>query len=188
MVSWQLMLVRGVLAVLFGAMAIAWPNATITVIAVLWGVWALMDGISSLAAALRPGPTGARLALGLVGVVALVAAFFAIFRPVEAATFLTWVLGLWLIARGVMELALAFSDRRLAPRWFILLGAALDFLLGLVFVANPGRSVVGIAWLLGLIALVWGLVFITLALVLRKQTETLGGPTPPPPPPPAVPA
>jgi uncharacterized membrane protein HdeD (DUF308 family) len=167
--TWQTLVVRGALAAVFGLVAIIWPTTTASALAILWGFWALADGIGNLVQATRPGPGSLRVAAAVMGVIALVAAFFAIFSPAVTVVALTWILGIWLIIRGVMELALSFSDHRPAPRGLMLLGAAIDFLLGVLFVANPGAGVVGIAVLLGLTALAWGAVFVTLGLMLRKQ-------------------
>jgi uncharacterized membrane protein HdeD (DUF308 family) len=184
--SWQTFVVRGALAVVFGLVAIFWPTTTAAALAILWGFWALADGIGNIVQATRPGPGSMRIAAALMGLIALVAAFFAIFSPAVTAVALTWILGIWLIVRGVMELVLSFSDNRPAPRDLMLLGAALDLLLGVLFVANPGAGVVGIAVLLGLTALAWGAVFVVLGLMLRKHgSETVAsgpavphGPTP----------
>jgi uncharacterized membrane protein HdeD (DUF308 family) len=178
LVSWQMLLARGAVAVVFGIVAIAWPISTAITLVVLWGVWALMDGVSSLVQAMRPGPGIARALLALSGVVALGAAFLAILRPVSAAVALTWIVGIWLIARGVLGLILASSASSSALRWFTVAGAGLDLLLGALFAANPGRSAVGISAVLGIIALLWGLVFLVLALMLRKEVMPLEAPPP----------
>jgi uncharacterized membrane protein HdeD (DUF308 family) len=175
-VSWQVLVVRGVVAALFGIVAMVWPEPTLIVVVVLWGVWALLDGISSLAQAFRPGPGLVRLGLALMGVVALAAAIFAIFRPVDAGTILAWFLGVWLLVRGVLEAVLAFVRTPALPRWLLLLSAALDIVLGLLFVTHPGKSALAIAWLLGLLALIWGLLFIVVGLMARKNTELPGPP------------
>jgi uncharacterized membrane protein HdeD (DUF308 family) len=172
-VTWQMLVIRGVVAVLFGIMAIAWPISTALTLVLVWGIWALLDGISSIAQALRPGPGIAKIALGLMGVIGLVAAFFAIARPGVTAVTLTWILGIWLMARGVMELILAFSKEAPAPRWLLVLSAGLDFLLGILFAANPGRSAVSLTVVLGITALAWGAVFIVVGLMVRKDTLTL---------------
>jgi uncharacterized membrane protein HdeD (DUF308 family) len=82
---------------------------------------------------------------------------------------LTWIIGIWLIIRGVFEAVGAFISTRLTPRWLLLLSAALSILLGVFFVANPGRGAVGIAVLLGLIALAWGMVFVATGLLVRRE-------------------
>lgn len=178
--AWQLLVLRGALAVVFGIMAIAWPLSTALALVTLWGIWALVDGVSSISQAfMRPNPTVVKLALSVLGVIAVGAGLFAIFHPVSAGVTLAWVLGIWLIARAAMELVLAFSGESQAPRWLLVLSAALDFLLGILFVANPGRSALGITTFLGILALVWGAVFIAVGLAARRELTSTAGPAAP---------
>jgi uncharacterized membrane protein HdeD (DUF308 family) len=167
-VGWKLLIVRGVIGIVFGVLAIVWPISTAIALAVLWGFWALMDGIGSLTQAFRPEVRGSRLWLIVLGVIALVAAFFAIFSPAVTAVTLTWILGIWLIVRGVFEAIGAFTTDHLAPRWFLLLGAAFSILLGILFAANPGKGAVGIAVFLGVVALLWGATFLVAGLSMRR--------------------
>jgi uncharacterized membrane protein HdeD (DUF308 family) len=170
--GWKMLVVRGVIGVVFGILAIFWPVSTATALIVLWGFWALVEGIGSLVQAFQPESRGSRLGSALLGVVGLVAAFFAIFSPQVTAETLTWILGIWLIIRGLFEVVGAFSSTLLTPRWLLLLSAALSILLGVFFVANPGRGAVGIAVLLGIIALAWGIVFVVAGLLMRRELAT----------------
>jgi uncharacterized membrane protein HdeD (DUF308 family) len=171
--GWQMLIVRGVIGMVFGLLAIIWPIETAVALALLWGLWALVDGIGSLVQAFRPESKGStRLWLGLLGVAALIAAFFAIFSPGVAAATLTWILGIWLIVRGLFEVAGAFASQRTRPRGLLLLSAAFSILLGILFVANPGGAAVGVAVFLGVVALMWGTVFVLGGLVLRHETRT----------------
>jgi uncharacterized membrane protein HdeD (DUF308 family) len=167
--SWKMMVVRGVIGIVFGILAIAWPIETAIALMLLWGFWALFEGVSLIAQAFRSSTQGSRLARGLIGLIALVVGLFAIFSPGVTAKTLTWLVGLWLIIRGVFEVFTAFSSYRLTPRWLLLLGAALSILLGVFFVANPGSGAVGIAIWLGLIALCWGFVFVVTGFLLRRD-------------------
>lgn len=168
--SWKMLMVRGGLAVVFGILAMAWPIETAIALALLFGVWALVDGIGSFAQAFEKGtPTSARILLLVMGVVALIVAFFAIFSPAVAAVTLTWILGIWLIVRGAFEVFAAFSATRDAPRWLLLVTAGVDVVLGVLFVANPGSSVVAIAWVLGLVAIVWGVAFLATGFIVRRD-------------------
>lgn len=181
-VSWKVLVVRGALALVFGGLAIAWPISTAITLAILFGIWALVDGFGSLAQATRPGKPSMRVASAAMGVIALVAAFFAIFSPAVSAVALTWILGIWLIFRGILEVVMSFSDSRPTSRGLMLLSAALDFLLGILFALNPGAGAVAIAVLLGIAALAWGIVFITVGLMVRKRGSTVpsGSAVPPP--------
>jgi uncharacterized membrane protein HdeD (DUF308 family) len=177
-VGWKMLLVRGVIAVLFGIVAIAWPISTAIALALLWGFWALFDGIGSLVQAFQPESRGGRVWLVIMGLVALVAAFFAIFSPAVTAVALTWILGIWLIVRGVFEAIGAFSSSSPLPRWLLLVGAALSLILGLLFVFNPGRAVVAIAVWLGVAAIIWGGAFVAMAIAIRHDLTSLEHPAP----------
>jgi uncharacterized membrane protein HdeD (DUF308 family) len=182
--AWKLLLLRGVLGVLFGLLAIAWPIDTVIALAVIWGIWALIDGVGLFMAAFRPGGSGGeRLLAGVMAAIAVLAGLYAIVHPGSAAVALTWVIGIWLLVRGVFEVVGAFApDQTGSSRWMGVLSGLVDFLLGGILVAHPGRSAVGITWLLGIIALVWGIVLIILAFVVRSQLHDLaeGGVAPSP--------
>ncbi len=171
--SWKVLVTQGVIAVVLGIIALVWPNITIIALVVIWGIWALIDGIAMGAAALRPGPTGRRVLFGIMAVIGIVAAFYAFFRPGVTAAALTWVLGIWLIVRGLFELFGAFSSTLSTPRWLLVLVALLDLVLGILFVANPGTAVVAIIWLIGILAIAWGVVFVVLGLMVRSRSAEL---------------
>jgi uncharacterized membrane protein HdeD (DUF308 family) len=167
--SWKMLMVRGSLAIVFGLVAIAWPLETAIALAIVFGFWALVDGVGSFAQAFEKGtPTSARILLIVMGAAALIAAFFAIFSPAVAAVTLTWILGIWLIVRGAFEVFAAFSATRDAPRWLLLVTAGVDVILGILFVANPGSSALAIAWVLGLVAIVWGVAFLATGFIVRR--------------------
>ena len=166
--GWKILVLRGLLGVLFGVVAMVWPVSTATVLAFVWGFWALFDGIGALVQAFQPDARG-RVWLVVMGVVALVAAFFAILSPAVAAVTLTWILGIWLIVRGLFELVGSFSSTAVTPRWLLVLSGVLSILLGILFAANPGPSAVGIAVLLGVVAFAWGVAFLVLGLMVRRE-------------------
>jgi uncharacterized membrane protein HdeD (DUF308 family) len=84
---------RGVVGVIFGVLAMAWPDETVVVLVVLWGCWALVDGVMAIGFAGVAQGTGATLAAVVLGVFSLVAAFF---------TFV-WVLIFVAVAWGVLK-------------------------------------------------------------------------------------
>lgn len=169
--GWKMLLVRGAIGIVFGILAIVWPIETAVALALLWGFWALVDGIGSIAQAFQPESRGSRLWLVVLGVIALVAAFFAITSPGLTAKALTWILGIWLIIRGVFELAGAFSSQKVMPRWLLVVSGLLSLLIGILFAANPGAGAVSIAVLLGITALIWGVVLIAVGLSVRRASS-----------------
>ncbi len=174
--AWKLLLVRGVFGIVLGIVLMVWPQATIVVLMVLVGLWALIDGIGLATQVFAKGAsTGQRVFFGVMALIALVVALVAIFRPGTAASVVTWFLGIWLLVRGLFELVGAFSSTITAPRWLLVLGALLDLVLGWLFVTNPGTAAVAVAWVIGLFAIAWGVVFVVLALAARSATKDLPG-------------
>lgn len=174
--TWSHLVLRGVLALVFGVVAMLYPLSTATALALLWGIWALVDGAATLAQAARAPRSPARPVLVVMGLLALVAGGVAVANPGLTATTLTWILGIWLIARGVLEAVVAVVGRDTPSRAGLLLSGAVDIVLGLLFVLNPGRSVVGLAVVLGVVALVWGIVLVVAGLMVRNREETTPAP------------
>jgi uncharacterized membrane protein HdeD (DUF308 family) len=169
--DWTYLVLRGAIAVVFGVVAMLWPRSTVAALAVLWGVWALVDGASTLAQADAARTDRARWTLLATGALSLVVACLAILSPGLTAVALTWLLGLWLTARGVLECVLALVDQVGSARWVALIGALVDLFLGSLFLSNPGRGAVGIAVVLGFCALVWGLALLGLGLWARSRSR-----------------
>lgn len=171
--KWTVLLARGVLGIVFGVIAMTAPITAALSLALLWGLWALTDGIATLAHAMASGTTAERLLMAAVGLVALFAGVLAITSPGMTAVALTWVLGIWLTVRGLAEVLTALTSR--AEGWPALVGLGLlDVVLGVVLMANPGRAAIGIAWFIGLLALVWGIVLVGLAVVTRSAQHGAG--------------
>ena len=175
---WTSLLVRGLIGIAFGVVAMVWPDETVVVLVVLWGCWALLDGLMTVGFGLFVPGAGAKVFVILVGLVSLLVAFFALVRPGMAAATLTWFLGVWLVVRGVFELVGAFSAPSSSARWALVLSGVLDGAIGLLFMFNPGTASLAIAFLIGLLAFLWGAAFVGLALIARHaaQVETPGAP------------
>jgi uncharacterized membrane protein HdeD (DUF308 family) len=169
--SWKVLLVQGIVAVLFGIAALIWPGITLLVLVVIWGFWALVDGILMGVAAFRPGPTGQRVLFGIMAVLGIVAGIVAFTRPGLTAAALTWILGIWLVVRGVFELVGAFSAT--SGKGLLFLSAALDIVLGILFWMNPVTGAFTIVWVVAILAIIWGIVFVVLSLRVRSAAGQL---------------
>ena len=175
---WTVLLTRGLVGIAFGVLAMAWPEETVTVLVVLWGCWALADGIMTMAAVRAVPGTAPKAVAILAGAVALFIAFFAIARPGVAAVTVTWFIGVWLVVRGVLEIVEAFSTDVPNGQWALVAGGVLDGLIGILFMANPGSAILGIAFFLGLLALLWGCVAVALAFFVRRAAPPAGADSP----------
>lgn len=90
---------------------------------------------------------------------------------------MTWILGVWLIARGATEIVGAFSVSVQSHRAPAILSGVVDGVIGVVLMANPGRAALSVAFFVGLMAVVWGLVFTGWALATRRNTDASTDPS-----------
>jgi uncharacterized membrane protein HdeD (DUF308 family) len=178
MPSWQMLMVRGAVAVVFGLVAMTWRMETAVLLVLVWGVWAVCDGVALLAQSLMGRVKDGRWWAVAVGVIAVVVGVLAVARPGLATVTLTWLLGAWAIVRGGVELVTALSVSG-GHRWLLLAGGALSIVIGLLFVLNPGGAAVALAFLLGLLAVGWGVLYLVTALQLRRELRATGPAHPP---------
>ena len=181
--NWWLVALRGALAVIFGIVTLAWPGMTLLALIFLWGFYALIDGISSIAlgAAVRRH----RWSNVLIGVVGVLAGLVAIMLPGETAVVLLVIIAVWAIVAGVVQVIAGIALRRtMAHAWFLIVTGALTFILGVVLLLNPGAGALALVTTIGVFALIWGVSLILMAFRLRglrnDVVEGVVGPDPQP--------
>lgn len=160
----------GVVAIIFGILALFWPIGSALTLVIFWGAYALVDGITSIVLAFRSDEGRGWLVVS--GVIGILAGLVAMFQPLSSAVALTWVLGIWLIARAIMELIAAIGAKTTGPRWLTFLSALLWAIAGTLFVLNPGASALGLAMWLGVLAITWGIVLVVLGFSARNAAKT----------------
>ncbi len=167
---WWVVLLRGVLAILFGVMAWAWPGVTLAVLVLIWGAYALTDGIFEVLAGIR-GKWGSLVVLGLLGIAAGVVAF--VWPGITAIT-LIWVFAFWAIVAGILQVSAAIRLRReVRGEWLWIVSGAFTVLLGVLLLLNPGAGALSITWLIGSLAVAWGILLVVLAFKLKRLGTSL---------------
>jgi uncharacterized membrane protein HdeD (DUF308 family) len=164
--SWKGALVRGAIAVVLGIIAVFWPSTAIFTFMVLWGLWALVDGIAVLFLAFDPAARASRTVHLVQGVLGVVVGLLIVTHPGLSASVVTWLAGVWFAVRGLFSAFLAFGT---SPRGALLVSAAIDLVLGVLFMVNPGGSAKGITIVLGIVALIWGIALVVIALMWRRH-------------------
>lgn len=164
--SWGLLIVRGVLAILFGVLALAHPLAALVALVILFGVWAFIDGVSALALFIGGWRAWPLLIVGLVGIAAGIVTFF---RPGITAIGLYAAVASWSIVRGLFEIALAIRlRRRIAGEGWLIFGGISSLIFGALLIALPMAGMLALAWLIGVYALIFGGAMIGLAVRIRR--------------------
>ncbi len=171
---WWLFLLRGIAAILFGALAFAWPGLAILSFVLLYGAFALVDGIFALVAAIRGRgsdafPTWWLVLVGLAGVAAGIAT--AVWPGITALVLVSFI-GAWALVRGIFEIVGAIQLRKeIDNEWWLVASGVLSVLFGVVVLAAPGAAAVGLIWTVAAFSIITGVALIAFSLRLRKHAD-----------------
>lgn len=172
--AWWVILLRGILAILFGALAIIWPGLTLLTLILIYAAYALVDGGFTAYAALQSRTEDnrwwIRLLEGGVGIIAGIVAFIA---PLIAGFVLLLWIAVWAILTGITQMTTAYQLRKeIEGEWYLGLAGLLSILFGGFIALFPVGGALAIAWLIGLYSIMFGVLFISLALRLRNREST----------------
>ena len=168
--SWKPLALRGLVGLLFGVTAFLWPSITLTGLVLLFGGYALVDGVLAITAAPRQRAREHVWALVLEGLVGVGIGLAAFLWTGATALVLVRMIALWAILTGALEISLAIQLRREIPGEFLLgLAGGASLLLGVLMLLWPAASAFVIVILLGCYAIVFGASILALAFRLRRR-------------------
>lgn len=171
--NWWALLLRGIASIVFGVLAFAWPGITILSLVILYGAYALVDGVFSLYAGVS-GNNGAssRWWLVIVGIAGILAGLYAFFLPGSAALILVTLIAAWAIVSGVFEIVGAIRLRKeIDNEWMLILHGALTLLFGVVLFVMPGAGAIAMVWVIGAYAIAAGVILSALAFKLKGHAS-----------------
>jgi len=168
--AWIWSIVRGALMIVFGILAFVWPLGTAVALAVLVGIFALVDGVIDIIDAIRfRGSPGVGLRVFL-GIVSLVFGALLLFWPHISLGVLVIFVAIWSILIGALQIIANVSLRTQSGRswvWGVIAGA-IGVIFGIVVLITPKAGIITLIWLLGIWAIIFGIILIVLGLQLRK--------------------
>jgi uncharacterized membrane protein HdeD (DUF308 family) len=167
---WFWLLGYGILTLLAGIAVLAWPGETLLVLAVLVGVQLIISGIYRLVAALATEDLagGSRVLLALLGVLSVIIGLWAVRHVVLTLLALTVFLGIFWVVNGVIDIFAALSHREMDNRGWSAGVGVLSAIAGIIVLAYPGLTLLGLAVILGVWLLVFGIMAIGGAVRLRS--------------------
>ena len=169
--NWRALALRGLAALLFGLVVLFWPGLVLAVLALLFGIYAAIDGAITLVPALRASDRGARRWLPLTeGAVGVIAGLVAIFWPGLTLNGLVYVIVGWAVVTGTLKILSAIVLRAEVENGWLLAGSgALSVLFGILLAVLARSDVPFLAPLIGAFAVVVGLALIVFAFRLRER-------------------
>jgi uncharacterized membrane protein HdeD (DUF308 family) len=169
--TWWLVLLRGIAALAFGIMALAWPKLTLFVLVAFWGAYALMDGVIALVAGVRTRDGGKPMwAMILVGLLGIGAGVLTFLWPGMTALALLMFIAAWAVAMGVFQIAAAIRLRKeIENEWFLGLSGLLSVIFGVLMFLNPGAGALTVVWLIAVFSIAFGILLVLLAFKLKPH-------------------
>jgi uncharacterized membrane protein HdeD (DUF308 family) len=166
--SWWLITLRGVLAAIFGLIALMVPAATILALVLLFSAYMIVDGAFAIYAAIRAGRRHESWGLLLLqGLASLAAGILAFVWPDLTVLAFVLLIGAWAMVSGCIMFTAAFTTER--GRWWLALGGVAALLYGVLMIAAPLAGAVVLTWWLGAFALVFGVSLIVLSWRVRSH-------------------
>ncbi len=175
---WWIIALRGILAIIFGLIAILFPFHALVGLIYFIGAYALVDGIFAVVVALRERTVVRRWwILLLEGIAGIIIGLGILFSPTFAFAFaltILYLIAFWAIFTGVMEISAAFTHgRRFTHEWTLALAGALSILFGILLIILQFSGLLSLVWLIGIYALAFGIMLVIRAFQFRSGNTSL---------------
>ena len=177
--NWWIIAVRGMLAIVFGILALVWPDTTKLALVLLFGTYVLVDGFSAIAAGIALAPNFKRWwALLLEGLTGIMIGVLTFSWPNVTGLILLYFIATWAVITGIFEIVAAIQLRRvISGEWAMILSGLMSVLFGIVLFVFPAAGAVSIVWLIGIYAIAFGIMGLIFAFHVRglwRSIERIG--------------
>jgi uncharacterized membrane protein HdeD (DUF308 family) len=149
------------------------PIATLAALVLLFGAYAMVDGIFNIVAAATGRGGRSWWSLVLAGLIGIGAGLVTFFLPGLTALTLTYVIAFWAIAIGVLEVVAAIRLRKvITNEWWLGLSGAFSVIFGGLMILAPGAGALAMVLWIGAFAAIYGIALVALGLRLRGRRDT----------------
>jgi len=170
--AWQVVLITGVASLILGVLVLAWPDATLLAVGILFGLYLLFSGVFQLVAAFGTHQTTSLRVLAFIsGSLSILLGLFCLRGPMRSILLLALWIGIGWLIRGITQTLAAAHDKEMPARgWQIFLGI-LTFVAGIVLIDSPFESVAVLTLVGGIWLVAVGVVEILTALRIRARAR-----------------
>jgi uncharacterized membrane protein HdeD (DUF308 family) len=166
--NWWLVLLRGIASIVFGILAFMWPGLTLVVLVLMYGAFALVDGVLAIAGAVMGGRPGSRWWLALVGIAGVLAGLFTFFWPGITAFVLLIFIAAWAIAIGAFQIVGAIRLRKeIDNEWLLILSGVVSVLFGFLLLAQPAAGALALVWIIAGYSVAFGIILVIFSFRLK---------------------
>ena len=169
------MLLRGVAGIIFGLATFFAPEISLTVLVLVFGAYAFLDGVLALISAIRRrGATDHWWLLVLEGVMGVAVGVLTFVWPDITALALLYLIAAWALVTGGLEIAAAIRLRKvITGEWLLVLTGIASVALGVLLILFPEPGALAVVLWIGAYALVSGVLLIALGIRLRSWAKSL---------------
>lgn len=180
--NWWALALRGLAAIIFGILAFIWPGITVTALVLVFGAYAIVDGIFGIVAGVRAPNEFRRWWLLLIeGIVSVAAGIITFIMPGMTALVLLFVIASWAIVTGVIEIIAAIQLRKqIIGEWLMVLMGIASIVFGGLLLYDPAAGAVTLVWIIGAYAILFGVLLMALGFKLRGVERAVHGTEPHP--------
>ena len=168
--NWWLVVLRGILGILFGVLAFVWPQITWLTLIIMFGVYAIVDGIIAIVSGLSRTRESSRWWVFLIeGLIGIGAGIVALVWPGVTSLVLIYMIASWAVITGILEIAAAIRLRNeISNEWVLGLGGLISIGLGVLLFFEPAAGGLAIIWTIAAYALIFGVLLVVLGFRLRN--------------------
>ncbi len=177
---WWVIAVSGVLAIVFGILALVWPQVTLLALVYVFAAFVVADGLVTLYFSIATRKEDERWGmLAASGIVEIVLGVLIFIWPQITAQVFVFLVAAWAIITGVFEIMAATELRNVIENaWLLILTGLLSLAFGVLLVIYPGAGAISLVWIIGFYAILNGILEIVFAFRLHdmanKVQKTLG--------------
>jgi uncharacterized membrane protein HdeD (DUF308 family) len=173
--AWWLLLLVGLLCIAAGVIVLAEPGISLATLAVVAGIFLLVDGVFEIMASLSK-TTEHRGLLALLGVLSVLVGIVLVRDPIRGVVAIALLLGIWLVGFGLVRFITVFAERE--HRGWNVLVAIVEVIAGTVIVSAPGIGVATLALFVGIAFILRGIAISALAWAIHALKHDVSGRTP----------
>ncbi|MFJ8098055.1 HdeD family acid-resistance protein [Streptomyces griseofuscus] len=176
--GWKILLTMGLATIALGVVALVWPDATLRVVGILFGVYLLVTGVFQLAAAFGTHVPGhLRVLHFITGAASILLGLICFRGTLESILLLALWIGFSWLLRGTLEMAAAASAPAMPGRgWHVAFGI-IGALAGIVMIVMPFASIATLTLVVGVMAIILGLTEVVRAIRTRVEIGHLASGT-----------